>query len=268
MGAVTVFMSALFHFPAFVHYDVTGTELAIRMNTLGQTRTRSYALANIEDARRVRLHGGRRVAGTGLSNYCQGRFWYPDLGSVWQATSCGSDAVVLRIKDEKLPVVVTPLNPEAFLTAIKEGQPSGFGAPRFKESATLRAFAIFVPLLLLATTVLMPLAFIVFPSRLNYSIGDGRLAIDKFFRPKVVNLAGCRAIRLVPKSKLRYAGSSLPGYYSGFFRIDGQRTRVYATTLEEGVLVTELEGTRHFVSPQDTTAFLDSLRRNGATVEG
>ena len=58
----------------------------------------------------------------------------------------------------------------------------------------------------------------------------------------------------------------MPGYYTGFFRIDGESTRVYATDLGDGVL---LEGAaRVFLTPEHPDAFLTSFRAAGGTVEG
>jgi hypothetical protein len=63
---------------------------------------------------------------------------------------------------------------------------------------------------------------------------------------------------------LRVAGTAMPGYYTGYFRADGQSTRVYATDLKDGVL---LEGpARIYLSPADPEAFLAALREEGGTV--
>jgi len=73
-----------------------------------------------------------------------------------------------------------------------------------------------------------------------------------------------RARRHSPSVKLRLAGAAMPGYYTGIFRADGTTTRIYATSLKDGVL---LEGpARVYVSPADIPEFLAALREEGATV--
>jgi hypothetical protein len=65
---------------------------------------------------------------------------------------------------------------------------------------------------------------------------------------------------------MRLWGSGAPGYYTGLYRVDGANTRVYSTSVEEGVLI-EGESSRVFVNPEDEAAFLEAMRTTGGATE-
>jgi len=76
-------------------------------------------------------------------------------------------------------------------------------------------------------------------------------------------LAGATARRCTPGRIFKVAGNGLPGYYTGWYRLDGGSVRVYATRLTDGVL---LEGTKRvFVTPAEVDAFIAELKSNGAS---
>jgi hypothetical protein len=61
----------------------------------------SVDLDSITAVDRATLGTGRRIAGTALPGYCVGRFSYPEMGAVWQATDCSNDVVVLNRAGER-----------------------------------------------------------------------------------------------------------------------------------------------------------------------
>jgi len=119
----------------------------------------------------------------------------------------------------------------------------------------------FAPLLLVP---LLVATLFVAPGRLRYEVGQGELHVRMLAGTKRFPLAGATARRLTPGRIFKVAGNGLPGYYTGWYRLDGGSARVYATRLVDGVL---LEGTKRvFVTPADVDAFVEELKRNGASV--
>jgi len=125
----------------------------------------------------------------------------------------------------------------------------------------MSALLIFV----LISVALVEALVIVGPRRMRYLVGEGRLEVRTLYARRRWPVAGLRARRHRARVSLRLAGASMPGYYTGLFRADGKTTRLYATRLEDGVL---LEGpARVFLTPEDPGGFLAALREQGATVE-
>jgi hypothetical protein len=112
---------------------------------------------------------------------------------------------------------------------------------------------------------IMELLVLLGPGRMRYRVGDGWLEVATMFSRHRWPAARLIARRHAPQVTLRIAGTAMPGYHTGLFRADGERTRIYATQLTEGVL---LEGpARIFVNPADVPGFLDALRREGTAVQ-
>jgi hypothetical protein len=225
---------------------------------------RVFPRERIATAQEVTLPAGSRRAGTSLPGYCAGRFYYPGVGSVWQATNCSRRAVlvVLSRPDEK--VVLTPADARGFLAALEGGERMAFRPeevrPRFSWLAVKLLIAAPVPLVLL-----LPAVFFVAPGKLRYAVGQGMLEVQTLFVRRRFALAGSTARRYRPGGAFKRAGSAFPGYYTGSFSLDGTSSKVFATTLKEGVL---LEGERRvFVTPEEPEQFLAALAEHGANID-
>lgn len=75
-------------------------------------------LSDLVSVRQVQLRDGRRVAGTAMPGYCVGRFSYPDLGPVWQATACQSEGVLLEVRGRERPLLLAPEPRGPFILAL------------------------------------------------------------------------------------------------------------------------------------------------------
>jgi hypothetical protein len=200
-----------------------------------------------------------------MTGYCTGRWSYPELGSVWQATGCTAQGVLLVTADGDLPIVVSPPDPEAFLAALDAGTDFSIVLPP-ADATPIRVLPLAGALVAVLVGLMVGSLVLLGPSRMVYRIGEGRLEVSTLFGSRSWTLAAMRARAHHPNVTLRVAGTSLPGYHTGLFRVDGESTRLYATDLKRGVL---LEGpARVYLSPEDVGGFLDALRAAGVHVEG
>ena len=227
-------------------------------------RERSVPLRQIRSGRGVQLTGGSRTWGTALPGYCVGRFSYGgDVGAVWQATGCGRRAVLLQLREGR-PWLLSPPDELDFLARLSAAEPTRIELPPARSSLFARLMG---PLMVVLVIFLGGvLALIVGgPGRLRYVVSGGAVEVRTMFVRRRWPAETLRARRHRPQVKLRLAGAAMPGYYTGYFRADGKTTRIYATTLKDGVL---LEGpARIYLSPADIPEFLDALRAEGASVE-
>ena len=226
-------------------------------------RQRSVPLRELRSGRDVAVGRGSRSWGTALPGYCVGRFSYEDLGPVWQATDCGRRGVLLKLRDGTRPWLLSPPDVLDFLAKLNAGVVTTIELPPVRSSTFARVMGpLLLGLLLLVAAV--ETLIVLGPSRLSYVVRDDFVEVRTLFARRRWLTAGMRARRHRPRVTLRLAGSAMPGYYTGYFRADGKTTRLYATTLEDGVL---LEGpARVYLSPADPAAFLDALREAGAEV--
>jgi hypothetical protein len=262
--AAGVLVAALAWLPREIRYEVTADALVVRLRAGVWRVGRTVPLASITGVRALELGRGRRVVGTSMPGYCVGRFSYPDLGAVWQATSCGRSVVRIEAAGEPLPILVAPADRGAFLTALSARTPGSFVPAPFAPwpAWSWVRVALLAPLLLVVPLLLA--TFFVAPGRLRYEVGRGELVVHTLLGARRFPLAGATARRCTPGRVYRIAGSAMPGYYTGWFQLDGSRARVYATRLADGVLV---EGTaRVFVTPAEREPFLAALRGGGAVV--
>lgn len=256
-----VVVPAIVWLPRAIRYEISADALAVRLRA-GWWRTgREVPRAAITAARPVELGRSRRTIGSAIPGYCVGAFTFDDLGAVWLATSCGRSAVVVEAAGQTRPTVISPADRDGFLAALAEGRAATFAAPPGTAMAGWTAVKVlsFAPLLLIP---LLVATFFVAPGRLRYAVEHGELVVRTLTATRRFPLAGAAARRCTPGRMLKVAGSGLPGYYTGYFRLDGASARVYATSLASGVLV---EGARRvFVTPADVDGFLAELRRHGA----
>lgn len=245
-----------------VTYTIQGGELRVRSGS-AIDGTRRVALDDVREARAVELRGGRRKMGTGMPGLCSGRWAYQGIGEVWQATDCSSRAVLLEVRGEPRPLVVTPPDPDAFLDALRTRSETTIALPP-ADAVWLRVVPAASALLSLTGLALLIALFARGPERMRYVVRSGELEVHTMFTKRSWRASRFRARPYAPQRALRVVGSALPGYYTGRFRADGEPLRVFATSFGAGVL---LEGPeRIFLSPEDPQAFLRALREAGAVV--
>jgi len=244
-------------------YTIADGALTVRTGDFF-TGTRTVRLAEVSDARVAPLSGGRRVAGTALPGFCGGRFRYPDLGTVWQATTCSRVGVVIRTTSGDVPVVISPPDPEVFIERLHAGTATQVTLPA-PDKGPLWVLLTVVGLGSLIAGVLVGAVLLLGPGKMRYRVGDGALEVVTLFGRQSWPTRGARAREYTPQRLLRVAGTAAPGYYTGRFRESGQAARVYATELGRVVL---FEGeARVLVSPEDRATFLQALADAGVTVE-
>jgi hypothetical protein len=248
--------------PRAIRYEVSAGSLRVLLRA-GWWRTGcEVPRAAITAVRPVELGPGRRTMGSAIPGYCVGAFTVDGLGPVWLATSCGRSAVVVEAAGQPRPIVVAPADRDGFLEALSAGRAAAFAPPAGAPMAGWTAVRLLSLLPLLLVPVLVA-TFFVAPGRLRYEVGSGELVVRTLLATRRFPLAGARVRRCTPGRILKVAGNGLPGYYTGWYRADGGSVRVYATRLVDGVL---LEGARRvFVTPAEVEAFVEELKRNGAS---
>ncbi len=254
-GAVVIWL------PRSLTYEVANCRVVITSGLNIRPTRWEYPLNLISSATAVRLKPGKRVNGTSLPGYCAGHFRFPDIGDCRLATTCSPDAVVLNVEGGDRPIVITPGQRETFLAAL-----TGDGQYRetvlFDDDSSVWLGLKAMTALGAAVTLFVPLLFFLSPSRLRYRATPGHVEIDLTFSSKRFSVSNCIARLYNPETSSKVMGSSLPGYHSGRFSLDGMATRVYATRLTEGVLI-ESPDLRLFLNPEDPHAFLEALRALG-----
>jgi hypothetical protein len=247
--------------PTRVAYSIKSGQLEISTNLGLIPGSRRVPLDAIVEVRDVNLSGGTRQAGTTLPGFCQGRFIYPEIGPVWQATDCSRQALLLRVSGQERPILLTPPDRMAFQAALHQGSRMDIVLPNSARPDTMLRVVRVVALVLVLPVMLVPLLFFVAPGRLRYRVEAGMLHVVTWSSEKHFVLTGATATRTPASRAFKLVGSAMPGYYTGWFRVNGANTRVYATTLKDGVLI-RADGVV-FVSPADVGGFLDALAANG-----
>ncbi len=246
-----------------VRYTIDDGALVVHSGELLAGK-RTLPLADIKEARVVTARGGRRIAGTALPGHCTGIFSYPDFGSVWQATHCGANAVLVTSAPGERPVLITPPDPALFVAALHAGTPTSITLPP-PDTGPVRTVLLLFGGAGVVTVLMVSAVLLLGPSQMRYRVGDGVLEVRTLFGRQSWPIAGAHARAHTPEKLRRVAGTAAPGYYTGRFRESGQGTRVYATEVERVVL---FEGAdRVILSPEDRVAFLRALEEEGATVK-
>jgi hypothetical protein len=261
---IAAFVMFLIWVPQHLSYEVADSQLTVTTGARPFQGRHTLPLVAIARADQRTVTGGRKVSGTNLPDYCVGVFFYPELGRVWQATDCGSSVVLLELGHGRRPWLLSPADPGDLLAAVRTGTPYRGAPPPAPPPSGWDAALMVTPLLTLLAAVLTPALFIMAPRRLRYRIHSDGVDITTILRTVHIPTIGCTARRHTPKVGIRLWGAALPGYFTGRFRADGATTRIYATTVDDGVLI-EGEDLRLFVSPADPEAFLEALQEAGAT---
>ncbi len=246
-----------------ISYVISGGTLTVDSGSwLDGARTLPLSLVHEHSV--VSLRGGQRTRGTAMGGYCTGRWTYPVLGTVWQATGCTAKGVVLVTSDGELPIVVSPPDPQEFLAAVDSRQDQRIEL-RPPDATLIRVLPMLGAAVAIAIGGMVVGLMLLGPGRMVYRVGEGRLEVRTLLGRNTWPLQELRARPHSPAVTLRIAGTGAPGYYTGIFRVDGTRTRVYATDLKSGVL---LEGpARVYLSPENVAGFLDAMRVGGARVQ-
>lgn len=258
-------------FAVWVVWAPQGVDLRLANGVLRVTtgpapfsRVRTIDLGSVTGVEETHLGKGQRVAGTALPGYCAGNYRYPDLGSVWVATDCSRDVVVLRLANAK-PVLLTPPDRRAFLEALASGR----DMHQVQRPPVTGVGFLAVKLLVLMaplTALLIPVVFLVAPGRIRYHLEPGTLAVTTMLRTRRFAIASATARPHRPKVGIKLWGTAAPGYYTGLFRADGANTKIYATSAKEGVLIKGPD-LRVFINPERQVEFLEAFRSMGGVVD-
>jgi hypothetical protein len=256
--AVAVLCAFLMWAPHRLRYTIDDHTLVVVSGARPFEGRRVVPLTMIRGAETRDLPRARKVYGTNMPGYCAGVFHFPDLGRVRMATDCSRRVVVVTADDEELPIVVSPSDPERFLRALSgdAGYDGGPVAPPGDPGWLV--FRIVLPLITLAVAWIVPVVVVLGPARLRYRIANDRLDVRTIARTQSFPMAGCTVRRHRPKITLRWWGTAMPGYYTGWYRSDGVSTRVYATNVAHGILI-EGPGLRLFINPERSEDFLNRL---------
>ncbi len=245
-----------------INYTVGDGALTVRSGDL-IAGERSIRLADVTQVRVVNVHHGRRTSGTALPGYCTGKFSYPDLGGVWQATDCSVRTLLVTSTGGQAPVLISPPDPDGFGAAVLGGVATSITLPP-PQTGGLRVIVLVVGGAGLVSGLMVSALLILGPARMRYRVGGGTLEVRTMFGRQSWPLAGARARAYTPEKLRRMIGTAAPGYYTGRFREAGQTARVYTTEVDRVVL---FEGEdRVLLSPEDRVAFLRALEEEGATV--
>jgi hypothetical protein len=241
---------------------VTSEALTVAVGKGGVRDRTTVPLGRVTEASSVLLRGGTLRFGTEKPGLCLGFFNYPSLGGeVWVASHCGESGVLLRSSSMVAPLVLTPVDREGFIAAVRNGRPGVFQVERSTKSPALPVLLRLGTFLLLAGIALA--AFVVAPRRLRYRVSSGALEIQTFRSRRSIPVAGCKVRAHKPLTGERLSGITLPGYVVGSFSFDHQPTGVYASHKDDGVLIETDE--RIFINPADREGMLAALVEAGAT---
>lgn len=243
--------------------DAEGLRVTARLGPLdlGRQATR----AALGDARQVSAVGARRLAGSELPGFCHGRWHLPEVGEVWMASSCTPELVLLTVAGEPRPWAISPVDPEAFLAALPDGQGRFEVMPSPPPTPVILVSGLFVVAMLAATVAVLWLS----PRRLRYELRDGALLVHTAWGRRRVDLAGAR-VGADPTAKptLRLFGIGLPGHQVGRFRVSGRTAQIYLTNRQQAVWVEPAEGLPLLLSPADPAAFVAAAIERGAAPRG
>lgn len=245
--------------PARVSYTIAAGELSVQADLGPLALGRETPLSAIGGARREALHGARRVSGTSRWDFCQGDWRFTETGPAWVAGTCVADTVVLDVGQERW--VLTPAEPEAFLSALYHG------GGTFPAAANLTAPR--GPELLVLLVVLLPVLALLpwlgwrAARPLLYTLEGGTLSVPGTWRDATLDVRGA-TFAVAPLGRAwKIAGTALPGLLLGGFRAGGRTVHVAARDAKSGVLITGKRAL--YVTPADVDGFCRALVDAGAT---
>lgn len=220
---------------------------------------REVATADIRSVQPQHLGQGGRSRGTCMAGHCSGWWFYQDIGSVWQATDCRSD--VLLVQTAQGPLVLSASDMEGLREALERHLPWHDRA-EVNAPGWLRVLLGIVALVALLGAAWVVLACFGGAERLAYEVGPQGLTIHTLGRPRMIALQGAVVRRVTGRIGMRIAGVGLPGYFTGLYWVDGASARLWATRAQDGVLIES--GGRFLVTPEHPEAFIEALVAMGA----
>ncbi len=199
----------------------------------------------------------KKFIGTDGPQTCVGRFRDPAGQRYELYTDCSSPALVFRVPG-RLPLAITPGDPEALLPPLKVGGAGTFHLPVQRISP--ETWMSTLPLLILAALALWP-----WP-RLGYRLAPDalevrrRLGVDRLF------YSGLQLRPARNRLGLRLVGPGLPGYHTGLHATAGGRVMAAATSSHAPALLLASGSTTSYLTPADPQALMNELARRGATL--
>lgn len=247
--------------PRSLSYTLTADTLQIEARTGPWDQGRTVSRAALGPGSEVTLTDGRKQRGSDFPDLCVGWWWQQGIGEVWQATTCGAMAIQVASTDGP-PLVLSPDDPAAFLTALDAGADGRFDAAAAPPGGAWFGWVVGLSLALaamVAGALLLPL------HRIGLSVGRGHLAVSAVGRTWRIPLAGATVERRpVGLPTWRLFGIGLPGFQLGLYRIDGQNVRAALTDRTRGVWVRPTSGPAWVVTPADPEAFVAALHAQGS----
>jgi hypothetical protein len=213
-----------------------------------------------------------RTNGIGLPNYQSGWFRLANGSAALLFVTDWSRAVLVPTT-ENFDLLVSPADPQGFLTALKQPAtsvvtfPLSTGAPTFTSalSSLFLLLGILIPLAIAAL-----LGYVAYSTRgVTFEVSDeglrirgdlfGRLIPRSSLRVKDAQILDLKN-EPVHKPSLRTCGVGLPGYSSGWFRLkDRGKGLLFLTDRSRAVYLPTTDGYALLISPADPKGFLAAL---------
>ena len=199
----------------------------------------------------------RKSIGTDGPQRCIGRFRDPAGRKYELYTDCSSPVLVFRVPG-KLPLAITPGDPEALLATLKSGGTGTFHLPvqRISRETWLST----LPLLILAALALWP-----WP-RLSYRLAPDALEVRRRLGVDRLPYRGLEVRPARGRLGMRLVGTALPGYHTGLHATAGGQVMAAATSSHAPALLLTSGRTTYYLTPADPQALMHELARRGATL--
>lgn len=246
-----------------IEYSIADERIQVRAESGVFSDSIEMPLADLAEIRPVILSGGSRSWGVGMPGFCVGRFYYEGLGNVWQATNCQDAVLALIFPKEEQTILVSPEDQGQLRRVLQRHETGRFRAAPVSPGGIWRVAQYVVlglPVLFLALAVILILG----PRRLGYRLSSGWLEVQLALYRRHFPLEDLTVRRQAPEVGLRILGTGVPGYYTGLFRVQGEKTRVFASSFAEGLLLEGRE--RIFLNPADPQSFIARLVDLGVPV--
>jgi hypothetical protein len=263
--AITVgtgFTAVLFLPQPELGYRVTADALHVDAQLGVIDLGRTFPLAAIDEARVVEVGDAWRFNGTGAPSLCEGGWHSEATGDAWFATTCGAEAVMLSGEHITRPLVLTPDDAPAFISAVQSGTPGVFAPADPGPPPPWWALVRYGPLVL---AVGLAALFVGSPLLLRFEVGGGELAVRTMWGRRRVPLSGATFVaKDEGRAAMRLFGVGMPGHQMGRYRKNGRFVQVYLTRRENSVRIAPTEGVHVVVSPEDVAGFTAALEADGA----
>jgi hypothetical protein len=168
---------------------------------------------------------------------------FDEIGAAWAAGNCTRDVVVVTPSATSIvtdhdtrPWVLTPPDPDAFISALVHRTPLSVDARQWEVDTVSQWFAL-MPLVLFGLDLLI-LAIVFGARRLRYTVDGPTLIVQRALSPIRFDLRGAKVDSFQPDKVVRAIGTAYPGFYAGKFWVNGTMTSLYASALRSpGALI-------------------------------